>query len=884
MTKTPPCQDTAPDDASSAALRGLIAALDKAGTAAVVFDPEEKLLCCTEPYLCMNEDIRQQIVPGVSFLELCDNALGNRSIGYHYSDAWLADKYRRFKSPAGDYDELHGNGRWYRMQDHRTSDGYYIGLRYDISEERDAASDHNTLKKRFETLAGLGSDFFWEMDADLRFTAFSGRGANQAYKDAIGQHRWNTATASDLQDVEKWTRHQADLEAHRPFRDFVFEIATEPSLWACVSGEPVFDDDQKFTGYLGTTSNITAQRESEIRYRQLVDGSVQGIIVHAENRPVFANKAVAQMLGYSLDEFLALDSLDQLFTRETRERHNTYRQSRMKGETVPEEYETEWVRKDGKVVTIRQMSQRIEWSGKQAIQSTIVDITDQKLAEAAMGEGQRRLRLIADGLPINVVYVDMELRFRFVNNAYLNWYGCSADEVLGKCVEEVMGGNAYKVVETRLLAALQGYQQNFETKIPFLHAGTKLVQTIYLPHIDDGGEVLGIYGLVIDISSRKAAEQAFRDSETRFSRMLAIAPDAIVATDEKLIIKVFNTGAENIFKFSSQEAIGQPINILLPERFHDRHTVHVDKFLRETADSRMMSERSEIFGRRKDGTEFPAEASISKLQIGKETVLTVMLHDISERKQFETDLVAAKEKAEFADRAKSEFLANMSHELRTPLNAIIGFADLMNRQTFGPLGNSHYQEYSDGIFESGDHLLSLINDILDISKIEAGRVEVHDTTLAIVDVVQNCLRIINSRAHDAEIQIITKLTDRLPLLRADERHVKQMLLNLLSNSVKFTEVGGSVTVEAHITDQDELEISVRDTGIGIAEEDIPKALMTFGQVDGALNRRFEGTGLGLPLVKSLIELHGGKMNIQSAVGAGTTVTLVFPASRTSRPG
>jgi PAS domain S-box-containing protein len=204
---------------------------------------------------------------------------------------------------------------------------------------------------------------------------------------------------------------------------------------------------------------------------------------------------------------------------------------------------------------------------------------------------------------------------------------------------------------------------------------------------DDNGRPVRMVGSISDITERKRAENAVQDSEARFSRMLAIAPDAIAGIDRNQRIQIFNQGAEKVFGYSNEEAIGQPLDILLPERFRGRHASHIESFISCSDDSRLMSERTEIYGLRKDGSEFPAEASISKLQMGDEVMLSVMLHDISGRKKFEAELVAAKEQAEYADRAKSEFLANMSHELRTPLNAIIGFAEMMKQNTFGPLGD-----------------------------------------------------------------------------------------------------------------------------------------------------------------------------------------------------
>ena len=366
--------------------------------------------------------------------------------------------------------------------------------------------------------------------------------------------------------------------------------------------------------------------------------------------------------------------------------------------------------------------------------------------------------------------------------------------------------------------------------------------------------------------------------------MLEIAPDAIIAIDTKQCVRLFNRGAENIFGFKAAEVLGQPLDVLIPERFREGHAAAIGAFLSDKDESRMMTERGEIVGLRKDGSEFPAEASISKLHLNDDTTLTVMLHDITDRKDIEFGLVEAKENAEYANRSKSEFLANMSHELRTPLNAIIGFSDLMRQQAFGLFSNPNYEQYSSDIFESGTHLLNLINDILDLSVIESGRGKINESVFDISEAISFSKDIIRHRAEQSGHDL---LIDKLAVgiqLRADERKFRQMLINLLSNAVKFTESGGKIAVSGDLQEDGALGITVTDNGIGIAAEDIPKAMSTLGQVDGALNRRYEGTGLGLPLVKLLAELHGGRFEIESEIGVGTNATIWFPKERVVRDG
>ena len=263
-----------------------------------------------------------------------------------------------------------------------------------------------------------------------------------------------------------------------------------------------------------------------------------------------------------------------------------------------------------------------------------------------------------------------------------------------------------------------------------------------------------------EVEQHERTEAALRDSQRRFASILDIAPEAIVSIDQDYRIRIFNKGAESIFGYAADEVLGQPLDVLLPERFRSRHRGFVEAFASDPETGRQMNMREEIIGRRKDGTEFPGKGAVSKLQREDETIFTVILRDITENKAAQDALVAAKRDAEVGNRAKSEFLANMSHELRTPLNAILGFSELMQNEVFGPIGDPNYAEYANDIRSSGEHLLELINDILDLSKIEAGKLELSEEDIRIPDVVSAVRRLVAQRAADRQVALTTDVFRR----------------------------------------------------------------------------------------------------------------------------
>jgi signal transduction histidine kinase len=265
-----------------------------------------------------------------------------------------------------------------------------------------------------------------------------------------------------------------------------------------------------------------------------------------------------------------------------------------------------------------------------------------------------------------------------------------------------------------------------------------------------------------------------------------------------------------------------------------------------------------------------------------ESALVERVAEVEERKReleaTSAELAAALRAAAAASEAKSQFLATMSHELRTPMNAIIGFSDILDAQRFGSLGDPRYQEYARAIRDSGSHLLALINDVLEFSRASSGKLELDDQEFSPGEVIEEAIQIVGPQAKTGDVCLERDATFADLRLRGDRRRVRQVLINILGNGVKFTPAGGRVSIGGR-QDSRGLAIVVSNTGIGIAEEDIPKVLDHFGQVDSLLTRQYDGLGLGLPLAKQLVELHGGRLDIESVIDVGTTVTITFPQER-----
>jgi len=398
---------------------------------------------------------------------------------------------------------------------------------------------------------------------------------------------------------------------------------------------------------------------------------------------------------------------------------------------------------------------------------------------------------------------------------------------------------------------------------------------------------------------REFDKQAFRLFEQRMTILQRNAMmkcvvedsfDGIVIVDKEGRIEMLNSCAAKLIGCKADAMQKQQIYSVIPELKAIDITGGKTNLQGAILSIDHLSGPYELTLRRKDDTQVEVEVVVSKSNLRVNSslfgrpcetraVYVYTFRDISERKKTQEAQQQAMEEALSANRAKSEFLANMSHELRTPLNAIIGFSEILKNEMFGPHEVSQYKEYSDDIYRSGEHLLDLINDILDVSKIESNQFELREQACSLLPILNSSLKIVGRREESDKLTIEKVIAPDFPELMIDMRVFRQILINLLGNAVKFTEPGGTITAEAKLDANGAPVIRIIDTGIGIPEEAIPHLTEAFYQADGALDRNHEGTGLGLHLVKKFIGMLGGTIDIQSRLGNGTTVTITLPKER-----
>lgn len=380
-----------------------------------------------------------------------------------------------------------------------------------------------------------------------------------------------------------------------------------------------------------------------------------------------------------------------------------------------------------------------------------------------------------------------------------------------------------------------------------------------------------------DVTIRRKAQAAVEQSGRQLREVIDRSLDAYISIDHAEMVIDWNPAAERIFGWSRTAAIGRYLpDLVIPQRFHSAHQAALQRFP-TTGKAAVAGTRREVTARRRDGSECAVELSVSASNVGGHVTYNSFLRDITERKQFEKRLLQAKEAAEVASRAKTDFLAHMSHELRTPLNAIIGFSEIMQQQKMGPL-SERYASYALDIRNSGEHLLDLISDILDIASVESGKAQIEAVPVRIGRIFEACMPLLEGAARKNDITIVKRVAGDSAGLIGDPRRIRQILINLVDNALKFSKPHTTVTVSSAVIPEG-LALEVSDEGIGMEKDKLEAVFQPFVQLRGSSLRAQEGSGLGLALVKRFVELHDGTIAIDSAPGDGTTVRMVFPRSR-----
>jgi PAS domain S-box-containing protein len=463
-------------------------------------------------------------------------------------------------------------------------------------------------------------------------------------------------------------------------------------------------------------------------------------------------------------------------------------------------------------------------------------------------------------------------------------YGYEATEVVGRARVDVLhtprdvAGGLAEVMRQAALA--DGKWEGTVTRVR--RDGSQFTARVVLtPMRDRQGEPVGFLLISKDLSSelrlseeleanRRQAGEALRASEQQFRGLLESAPDAMVIVDAEGRITLVNRQTERLFGYHREELLGQPIETLVPERFHSRHVDHRRGYVAHPG-ARPMGDGLQLYARRRDGSEFPVEISLSPLQTEQGTLVSAAVRDITTRRQAEEALEQARLAAEQANQAKSEYLSRMSHELRTPLNAILGFAQLLELDEL----REDQREGVGHVLAAARHLLALINEVLDIAAIEAGRLPLSLEPVPVADMVTEAVSLIQPLADQRRVLLVKQPPSCDACVLGDRQRLKQILLNLLSNAVKYNREGGSVQLACERLTRERLRVKVTDTGTGIPAEATERLFVPFDRL-GSERTSVEGTGLGLPLTKRLVEAMGGTLGLASTVGQGSSFWVDLP--------
>jgi PAS domain S-box-containing protein len=707
--------------------------------------------------------------------------------------------------------------------------------------------------------------FVWSMDADERFTLVSRdfiemAGARTA---ALMGRSWREIASALALDPEERVARAVEsrdtwsgITIRWPLADSDEGISVE------LSGLPIFDRDRSFRGYRGfgvcraPRAAAEPATPSEPPAHEPRNAAEPGMDARPLLTVVPAAKNVVPFRAAALipEKRPALSPVERTAFREIGETLGSAVPER--GSAAPERREQE--------------EPRAEPEPLPSAFATGVESERQTAAET-------EARAVLERLPVGILIHHGE-QLLYANRAFLEWTGYADLTALaqdgglerlviapGAPLDRITGTGKSFTIATRTGESLACEGRLYT--VPW--DGSPALMLVLMRSVADG--------------RMQSAELALvtAEAETRELRhILDTAADGVVVTDREGRVLALNRSAEALFGTGYAEMARRPFTELFAPESEGLARAYLDALT--AGNVAAPSDGREVIGRTRTGKPIPLVMSMGRIGAGEK--FCAVLRDMSTWKRAEEDLVNARRNAEHASSAKSDFLAKISHEIRTPLNAIIGFSEVMMEERFGPVGNERYREYLKDIHTSGGHLVSLINDLLDLSKIEAGKLELVFASVNLNPLVAQCVGLMQPQANQQRIIIRTSLSPTLPAVMADTRSVRQIVLNLLSNAIKFTGAGGQVIVSTAATERGAVTLRVRDTGAGMTAKEIETALEPFRQLATSTRWGSGGTGLGLPLTKALAEANRARFSIESAKDAGTLVEVVFGGTaRSSAP-
>ncbi len=512
--------------------------------------------------------------------------------------------------------------------------------------------------------------------------------------------------------------------------------------------------------------------------------------------------------------------------------------------------------------------------GEMGIATVYIDISERQEYQRRLAESEERYGLASRHAGIWDWHLETD--DVYVSPAFARLVGWGEDEANRVTIKEVnalIHPDDYPKHREMLRAHIADHSVPYDLECRFLmpDGQYRWFRAVGQSIIDDDGRLARMAGMITDIDSERTTIEALRISEAQIATLLNNSPAPIYFKDKQLRFVMINQRYTDVYGITMEDAVGRTSKELFPEEWGKSFTDHDQQVL----ETRSLIVREEQIH---DTTFLTAKFPIID-RYGNLLGVGGIETDITKRVTVEMAYRQARDDAEAANRSKSAFLANMSHELRTPLNSVIGFSDSLLAGTLGEIENPLHREYLSIIRTAGEHLLDLINDILDLSRIEAGKLELDETEFDVEDVIADAVRLTAERAGSVGLVVSTNIAPDLPLVRADERQIKQVIINLISNAIKFTDPGGKIIISATRSDTSGLEVRIEDNGVGISAEDLERVQQPFIQVADAMTRQHTGSGLGLSIVRSIITLHGGKTELKSELGKGTTVSFTLPKRR-----